>query len=61
MPRQLTIALCLVLVLEGLVLFAAPRQWQAAVRRALALEPGTLRVVGAVTALAGLAALHLVR
>ncbi|WP_291193308.1 DUF2065 family protein [Frateuria sp.] len=61
MPHELAIALCLVLVLEGLVLFAAPRHWQWMVRQALGLKPRTLRVCGAVAVIAGLAALQLVR
>jgi hypothetical protein len=61
MPHDLTVALCLVLVLEGLVLFAAPRHWQSMVRQALELKPGTLRVCGAVAVVAGLAALQLMR
>jgi hypothetical protein len=61
MSHELTVALCLVLVLEGLVLFAAPRRWQSMVRQALELEPRTLRVFGAVAVIAGLAVLQLVR
>ena len=61
MPRELAIALCLVLVIEGLMLFAAPRHWQSMVRQALELSPRALRVFGAVAVLAGLAALQLVR
>lgn len=61
MPHELTVALCLVLVLEGLTLFAAPRHWQSMMRQALALQPRTLRVFGAVAVLAGLAVLRLLR
>ncbi|HEV2539265.1 MAG TPA: DUF2065 family protein [Frateuria sp.] len=61
MPHDLTVALCLVLVLEGLVLFAAPRHWQSMVRQALELKPRTLRACGAVAVAAGLAALQLMR
>ncbi|HEV2623255.1 MAG TPA: DUF2065 family protein [Frateuria sp.] len=61
MPHDLFVALCLVLVLEGLVLFAAPRQWQSMVRQALELRPRTLRLGGAVAVIAGLAALQLIR
>ena len=61
MPHELSIALCLVLVLEGLMLFAVPRQWQSMVRQTLDLSPRTLRVFGAVTMIAGLAVLQLMR
>ena len=43
------------------MLFAAPRHWQAAVRQALALKPGTLRLIGAVAVSIGLAVLQLLR
>lgn len=59
MSHELTAALCLVLVIEGLVLFAAPRGWQAMVREALKLEPRMLRVFGAAAVMAGLLMLQL--
>ncbi|HUA81957.1 MAG TPA: DUF2065 family protein [Dyella sp.] len=58
MPREFYAALCLVLVIEGLVLFAAPQGWQAMVREALKLDPRTLRVFGAVAIGIGLVTLH---
>ncbi|WP_426269341.1 DUF2065 domain-containing protein [Dyella kyungheensis] len=39
MSRELAGALCLVLVIEGLVLFAAPRGWQATMREAANMSP----------------------
>ena len=54
-------ALCLVAVIEGLVLFAAPHRWQAMAQEALKLSPRRLRAFGAVAMLAGLIALRLVR
>jgi len=60
MSRELAAALCLVLVIEGLVLFAAPRGWQATMRQAANLSPRALRVFGAVAIVIGLAALQLV-
>jgi uncharacterized protein len=59
--HELSMALCLVLVLEGLMLFAAPRHWQSMMRQALELSPRTLRVCGAVAVVAGLGALQLLR
>jgi len=61
MSHELSAALCLVLVFEGLMLFAAPRHWQSMVRQALELSPRTLRGFGAVAVVAGLAVLQLVR
>jgi uncharacterized protein YjeT (DUF2065 family) len=60
MSHNLLAALCLVVVIEGLVLFAAPRGWQAMMREALKLDPRTLRVFGAVAMVAGLLVLRLV-
>jgi uncharacterized protein YjeT (DUF2065 family) len=59
MPRELVVALCLVLVIEGLVLFAAPRGWQATMREAVKLSPRTLRLFGAAAVGVGLIALQL--
>ncbi|HTV84444.1 MAG TPA: DUF2065 family protein [Dyella sp.] len=60
MPREFYAALCLVLVIEGLVLFAAPQGWQAMMRQALQLPPRTLRVFGALAMGAGLLTLQLI-
>jgi len=60
MPRELYAALCLVLVVEGLLLFAAPRGWQAMVREAMKLPPRILRLYGAGAMVLGLLALRLV-
>ena len=61
MSHELSMALCLVLVLEGLMLFAAPRHWQSLVRQALDLSPRTLRACGAAAVVVGLGALQLLR
>jgi uncharacterized protein len=58
MPRDFYAALCLVLVIEGLVLFAAPQGWQAMMREALKLDPRTLRMFGALAIGIGLVTLH---
>ncbi|GAA0241018.1 DUF2065 domain-containing protein [Rhodanobacter caeni] len=56
--HQLAAALCLVLVLEGLLLFAAPASWQAMMRQALTLSPRTLRLFGAGAVIVGLVLLR---
>ena len=56
--HQLFGALCLVLVIEGLLLFAAPKAWQAMMRQALMLSPRTLRLFGAGAVAAGLVLLR---
>lgn len=58
---DLLAALCLVAVLEGLVLFAAPAQWQGMVRSMLEIEPRRLRQGGAVMIAIGLLCLYAVR
>ena len=54
-------ALCLVLVIEGLLLFAAPATWKLAVTQLLAQPDRALRAAGGVMMAAGLAALWWVR
>jgi uncharacterized protein YjeT (DUF2065 family) len=54
-------ALCLVLVIEGLLLFVAPATWKQAVSRLLEQPDRALRVAGGVMMAAGLAALWWVR
>jgi uncharacterized protein YjeT (DUF2065 family) len=44
----------LVLVIEGILPFAAPVLWREAFRRALALTDGQLRFIGAASMLGGL-------
>ena len=60
MSSELAGALCLVLVIEGLVLFAMPRGWQATMREAVKLSPRALRLFGAVAIIVGLVALQLI-
>lgn len=42
----LSAALCLVLVFEGLLLFAAPAGWKRLVEQALQLDERSLRMIG---------------
>lgn len=56
--HPLAAALCLVLVIEGLVLFVAPAAWQAMVREALKVPPRTLRLFGAGAMVVGLVLLQ---
>ena len=57
--HQLVAALCLMMVIEGLLLFAVPQGWQAMVREALKLPPRTLRLYGAGAMVVGLLLLQL--
>lgn len=54
-------ALCLVLVIEGLLLFAAPGGWKRMVEQMLQVPDSTLRTYGAVMVGIGLVCLYLVR
>jgi uncharacterized protein YjeT (DUF2065 family) len=54
-------ALCLVLVIEGLFLFAAPRLWKRFAEQLQQIDEKTLRMMGAGLVVAGLVALQLVR
>lgn len=54
-------ALALVLVFEGLLPFASPARWREAMRRVGELGDGGLRLAGAISMLAGLILLFLVR
>ncbi len=60
MHRDFAAALCLVLVLEGLFLFAAPHAWQRMAEQMRQLEPRHLRVIGGVMIGIGVLALKLV-
>jgi uncharacterized protein YjeT (DUF2065 family) len=58
--HELLAALCLVLVIEGLFLFAAPKAWQRMVEQVRQLDPRHLRIIGGVMVGVGVLALKLV-
>jgi len=60
MHHEFAAALCLVLVFEGLFLFAAPNVWQRMAEQMRQLEPRQLRVIGGVMVAIGMAMLKLV-
>ena len=60
MPHEFVAALCLVLVFEGLFLFAAPNTWQRMAEQMRQLEPRHLRLIGGVMMAVGVLALKLV-
>jgi len=55
----LLLALALMLVIEGLLPFVAPRVWRETFRRVIALSDGQLRFVGLTSILIGLTLLLL--
>ncbi|MEO7014134.1 MAG: DUF2065 family protein [Dokdonella sp.] len=60
MPIELAAALCLVLVIEGLILFAAPGAWKRMAERLQQIDERSLRIVGAAMVVIGLVALKVV-
>jgi uncharacterized protein len=58
---SLAAALCLVLVLEGLLLFASPRLWKRMAEQLQQIDERTLRMIGAGMVVLGLVVLQLVR
>jgi hypothetical protein len=60
MPNQIWVALCLVLVFEGLLLFAAPRAWQRMAMELAQIDPKRLRAGGGIAIIVGLLLLQLV-
>jgi uncharacterized protein YjeT (DUF2065 family) len=57
----LAAALCLVLVIEGLVLFASPRLWKRMAGQLQQIDERTLRMIGAGMIVVGLVMLQVVR
>ena len=48
MNHPFAVAMCLVLVFEGLFLFAAPQTWQRVVEQMRQMDPRQLRIIGGV-------------
>ena len=61
MAQALLQALCLVAVLEGLFLFAAPGTWRRTMEQLLQRPDGALRRLGAVVLFAGVVSLWWLR
>lgn len=61
MWRDLGSALCLVLVIEGLVVFVSPRAWRSMIGQLLTLDDADLRRGAGVAMVLGAALLFLVR
>ncbi|QJR15694.1 hypothetical protein DSM104440_02520 [Usitatibacter palustris] len=57
MTQVLLAALALMLVLEGILPFAAPRLWRDTFRRLIEMSDGQIRFVGLISMLVGLALL----
>jgi uncharacterized protein YjeT (DUF2065 family) len=57
---DLAAALCLVLVIEGLFLFASPRLWKRMAEQLQQIDERTLRMIGGGMVVIGLIILHFV-
>ena len=60
MAGDLAAALCLVLVIEGLFLFAAPRAWKRMAEQLQQIDERKLRIIGGGMVAVGLVVLQLV-
>ena len=58
--RELAIAFCLMLVLEGVLPFLYPQRWRKLVAQLAVIDDRTLRWIGLASMLAGTGALYLI-
>jgi uncharacterized protein YjeT (DUF2065 family) len=58
--HELGVALCLVLVIEGIMPFLFPRRWQEMVVKAAEIDEKTMRVMGLISMLIGTGLLYLI-
>ena len=61
MFANIAAALCLVLVIEGLFLFASPRLWKRMAEQLQQIDERSLRMIGGGMVVAGLVVLQVVR
>tara|TARA_R110001583_G_scaffold2415_2_gene17673 strand:+ start:418 stop:612 length:195 start_codon:yes stop_codon:yes gene_type:complete len=59
--RELLIAFCLMLILEGAIPFLYPQRWQNLVQQLAGMDERTLRIIGLVSMLMGTVLLYVVR
>ena len=60
MWHELGVALCLLLVIEGIVLFAFPKRWREMVMMLSEIDDNTMRIVGLMSMLLGTGLLYLI-
>ena len=58
MPKEVPLALCLMVIFEGLLVFAAPRLWQRVMLEASQQDPRRLRAYGGILVIIGLLVLQ---
>ncbi|MBU2710902.1 DUF2065 domain-containing protein [Zooshikella harenae] len=57
--RELLVAFCLMLVIEGIIPFLYPHRWRELVAMLAQIDDKTLRIIGLVSMLTGTALLYL--
>ena len=60
MWHELGVALCLVLVIEGIIPFLYPRRWREMVMMLAEIDDRTMRVVGLISMVTGTGLLYLI-
>ena len=61
MPQDFLAALCLVMVIEGILPFVAPKTWREAMQSVILLNDKSLRIMGLLSMLIGAGLLYGVR
>ena len=58
---ELFLALCLMLVIEGILPFVYPARWRKLVEQLSEIDDAAIRIIGLVSMLAGVAGIYLAR
>lgn len=58
--KELALAFCLMLVIEGIIPFLAPQRWRKMVERLAQIDDNSMRIAGLVSMLLGTAALYII-
>ena len=61
MWKELAVALCMVLVIEGILPFLSPRSWRSVAEMARQVDDATVRMLGLTSMVVGTTLLYLVR
>jgi uncharacterized protein len=61
MWKELAVALCMVLVIEGILPFLSPRSWRSVAEMARQVDDATVRMLGFASMVVGTTLLYLVR
>jgi len=61
MWKELAVALCMVLVIEGILPFLSPRRWRSVAELARQVDDATVRMLGLTSMVVGTTLLYLVR